>query len=272
MPRFLFRVFFCTFSVRHGVCVATRGASARTACRIGHAAPDANIDDRRAHGRHAEDRRLLPALLGRAHRLAVPRDPALDTEFLYSTRARGRPRLERHRPRSRQRRRRHASSRSSASARACCWCSRTSRSARAARTRSSASRSRTRSRSRCCGASRSPAETQRPRARRRHRLPAARRAPAPAARCGPGNYRVDRTRSAFYLPRTKAFPEEHRIEMTLTFVNDAGRRTRRRRRPDRSRARTDSGRRRRPRRRRRRTRRRPVLRHRSPASRRPPTR
>jgi hypothetical protein len=38
----------------------------------------------------------------------------------------------------------------------------------------------------------------------------------------PGNYRVDRTRSAFYLPRTKAFPKNTEIEMTLTFVNEAG--------------------------------------------------
>ena len=37
----------------------------------------------------------------------------------------------------------------------------------------------------------------------------------------PGNYRVDRTRSAFYMPRTKAFPKNTEIEMTLTFVNDA---------------------------------------------------
>src|SRR6185436_11047647 len=37
----------------------------------------------------------------------------------------------------------------------------------------------------------------------------------------PGPYRVDRTRSAFYLPRTKAFPKNSEVEMTLTFVNDA---------------------------------------------------
>ena len=37
----------------------------------------------------------------------------------------------------------------------------------------------------------------------------------------PGTYRLDRTRSAFYLPRTKAFPKNSEIEMTLTFVNDA---------------------------------------------------
>jgi hypothetical protein len=37
----------------------------------------------------------------------------------------------------------------------------------------------------------------------------------------PGTYRVDRTRSAFYMPRTKAFPKNTEIEMTLTFANDA---------------------------------------------------
>jgi Met-zincin/Domain of unknown function (DUF5117) len=37
----------------------------------------------------------------------------------------------------------------------------------------------------------------------------------------PGTYRLDRTRSAFYLPRTKAFPKNSEIEMTLTFANDA---------------------------------------------------
>src|SRR5262249_14358175 len=37
----------------------------------------------------------------------------------------------------------------------------------------------------------------------------------------PGTYRIDRTRSAFYLPRTKAFPKNSEIEMTLTFVNEA---------------------------------------------------
>jgi hypothetical protein len=36
-----------------------------------------------------------------------------------------------------------------------------------------------------------------------------------------GGYRVDRTRSAFYLPRTKAFPKNTEIEVTLTFVNEA---------------------------------------------------
>jgi hypothetical protein len=34
-------------------------------------------------------------------------------------------------------------------------------------------------------------------------------------------YRVDRTRSAFYLPRTKAFPKNTEIEVTLTFTSEA---------------------------------------------------
>ena len=37
----------------------------------------------------------------------------------------------------------------------------------------------------------------------------------------PGNYRLDRSRSAFYLPRIRAFPKNSEVEMTLTFVNDA---------------------------------------------------
>jgi hypothetical protein len=37
----------------------------------------------------------------------------------------------------------------------------------------------------------------------------------------PGTYRVDRGRSAIYLPRTKGFPKNTEIEMTLTFSNDA---------------------------------------------------
>ncbi|HZT76930.1 MAG TPA: zinc-dependent metalloprotease [Vicinamibacterales bacterium] len=37
----------------------------------------------------------------------------------------------------------------------------------------------------------------------------------------PGTYRVDQTRSAIYMPRTKAFPKNTEIETTLTFVNDA---------------------------------------------------
>jgi len=37
----------------------------------------------------------------------------------------------------------------------------------------------------------------------------------------PGTYRVDATRSALYMPRTKAFPKNTEIETTLTFVNEA---------------------------------------------------
>jgi hypothetical protein len=36
-----------------------------------------------------------------------------------------------------------------------------------------------------------------------------------------GAYRVDRTRSAFYMERTKAFPKNTEIEVTLTFANEA---------------------------------------------------
>jgi hypothetical protein len=34
----------------------------------------------------------------------------------------------------------------------------------------------------------------------------------------PGTYRVDKTRSAVYMPRTKAFPKNSEIEVTLTFA------------------------------------------------------
>ena len=37
----------------------------------------------------------------------------------------------------------------------------------------------------------------------------------------PGNYRLDRTRSAFYLPNTRNFPRNTEVDMTLTFVNEA---------------------------------------------------
>ncbi len=37
----------------------------------------------------------------------------------------------------------------------------------------------------------------------------------------PGPYRVDRTRSAIYMDRTKDFPKNTEIEMTLTFTNEA---------------------------------------------------
>ena len=41
-----------------------------------------------------------------------------------------------------------------------------------------------------------------------------------AAALRPGTYRVDRTRSAVYLARTKAFPKNTEIEVTLTFANE----------------------------------------------------
>jgi len=41
-----------------------------------------------------------------------------------------------------------------------------------------------------------------------------------AGRLRPGNYRIDRTRSAFYLPNTRNFPQNTEVDMTLTFVNE----------------------------------------------------
>jgi hypothetical protein len=38
----------------------------------------------------------------------------------------------------------------------------------------------------------------------------------------PATYRVDRTRSAFFLPNTKNFPKNTEIDMTLTFASEAG--------------------------------------------------
>lgn len=37
----------------------------------------------------------------------------------------------------------------------------------------------------------------------------------------PGTYRLERTRSAFYLPNTRNFPRNTEVDMTLTFVNEA---------------------------------------------------
>ncbi len=37
---------------------------------------------------------------------------------------------------------------------------------------------------------------------------------------GGGSYKIDRTRSAVYAPRTKAFPKNTEIEVTLTFTNE----------------------------------------------------
>src|SRR6187399_1108892 len=41
-----------------------------------------------------------------------------------------------------------------------------------------------------------------------------------AGRLRPGNYRLDRTRSAFYLPNTRNFPKNTEVDMTLTFTNE----------------------------------------------------
>lgn len=41
-----------------------------------------------------------------------------------------------------------------------------------------------------------------------------------AGRLRPGTYRVDRTRSTFYLPNTRNFPMNTEVDLLLTFVND----------------------------------------------------
>ncbi|HEY7473377.1 MAG TPA: zinc-dependent metalloprotease, partial [Vicinamibacterales bacterium] len=43
-----------------------------------------------------------------------------------------------------------------------------------------------------------------------------------AGRLAPGAYRFDRTRSAIYVPNTKAFPKNTEIEVISTFVSDGG--------------------------------------------------
>ena len=43
-----------------------------------------------------------------------------------------------------------------------------------------------------------------------------------ASRLAPATYRFDRTRSAVYLPNTKAFPKNTEIEVTSTLVSDGG--------------------------------------------------
>jgi hypothetical protein len=43
-----------------------------------------------------------------------------------------------------------------------------------------------------------------------------------AGRLRPGAWRVDATRSAFYIPNTRNFPKNTEVDMTLTFVNEGG--------------------------------------------------
>jgi hypothetical protein len=38
----------------------------------------------------------------------------------------------------------------------------------------------------------------------------------------PGNWRMDATRSAFYLPNTRNFPKNTEVDMTITFTNEGG--------------------------------------------------
>jgi hypothetical protein len=43
-----------------------------------------------------------------------------------------------------------------------------------------------------------------------------------AGRLRPGTYRLDRSRSAVYLPNTKGFPKNTEVDVLLTFANEAG--------------------------------------------------
>src|SRR2546426_1732801 len=81
---------------------ATTGRPRRRRRTIGRWRPCAR--NRRAHERDAETGRLLPDLLGRAHRIAVSGNPAARHRVPAFNRTRRRPRIERHRPRSRTRR------------------------------------------------------------------------------------------------------------------------------------------------------------------------
>ena len=42
-----------------------------------------------------------------------------------------------------------------------------------------------------------------------------------ASRLQPGTYRIDRSRSAVHMPRTKNFPQNTEIEVTLTVPSEA---------------------------------------------------
>ena len=176
--------------------------------------------DRRSHHRHEEDRRLLPALLGRAGGRLFLEVPKLDTEVLHSTGfgtglgsndigldrgalagsrivkfERVGPRVLMVQPNYQFR-------------------------ATSNERRGSARRRR---RVRAVGALGLPdrRRQRRPRARRRHRLPPARRQrrgrPA-AARLVPLRGR----RSAVYMPMTMGFPKNTEMEVELTFVRQPG--------------------------------------------------
>ena len=140
--------------------------------------------------------------------ISVPRNPALRHRFPLRHRPRRRPRLERHRPRSRRRRQGRVVQFQRVGPRVMLVQANES-SASSSAIRPSASPSRTRSRSRSSGASPSAA-----RSNGRVLVDATdfflRDGHGAAGALRPGTYRVDRTRSAFYMPHTKALPEEHR--------------------------------------------------------------
>ena len=235
------------------------GGQARAGAQSARSGPTPTIEERT--GGHAEARRLLPALLGRAHRRRCSSRSRASTPTSCS-RPVSPPASGRTTSASTAgRRAAAASSRSSASDRRCCSCRR-NQSFRSSSPnpveRKSVEDSFAKS---ILWGFTVAAETQRPRARGRDRLPPARRARRRPARSAGHLPRGPHAQRVLHAATRKAFPKNTEIDMTLTFANDAGggrgggaagpRRARRR-----SSAAAGA------RRRRRRTRRRPVLRHR----------
>ena len=144
-------VFACTLSAR----IAAR-PTGRTRSRRRRTAGRPHPLHRGAHRRHAEARRLLPALLGRAHRQPLARDSALRHRCPLRHGSRRRTRLQRHRPRSRTGRQRQDRLLRARRTHASCWCRATRTSAPPAPIPRNAARWRTPSPSPSSGASPSP--------------------------------------------------------------------------------------------------------------------
>ena len=191
----------------------------RAATRTRRSGPAARAaaDGRTTHRRHAEARRLFPALLGRAHRQPLPRDSALRQRSSFTPRVLPPASVRTISGSTADRRAAARSSHSSASARACCWCSR-NESFRSSSPNPAERKSVEDSFAKSVLWGFAVAAESNGRVlvdatdfflRDGH-----------GAASSLGGYRVDRTRSAVYMPRTKAFPKNTEIEVTLTFANE----------------------------------------------------
>ena len=171
----------------------------------------------------AAHRRLHAAVLGRRERQAVS---SRSRASIRSSCIRSRSRQASARIRSASTAASSARRRSSGSSawdRRCCWSSPTTRSVPSTRRTPSSARWPTRSRPRCSGGSRSS-----PKTAARVVVDATafflRDAHGVADRLkatGQGSFRLDESRSAIFLPRTKGFPKNTEVEATLTFQGDA---------------------------------------------------